>query len=51
MECKFSERFGVPVDDVFETKCRETKDPEGECLNDPLCDMVVEQENGMACFW
>ena len=52
MECTFSERFGVPVDDVFETKCRESKDPERECKNDPLCDMFVESETGdKTCFY
>ena len=52
-ECKYSERFGQPVDDVFRMSgsCRTVGDPDKECDRDPLCDMHATMPDGRTCFY
>ena len=51
-ECKYSERFGRPVEDVFRGKCRVSENPTMECDRDPTCDMfATKEETGEVCFY
>ena len=50
-ECKYSERFGQPVEDVFRGKCHKSIDPKAECSSDPACDMFVTKQDGNTCFY
>ena len=52
-ECRYSDRFGKPIDDVFrKSRCMETKNAEAECEKDPNCDMFAQPEGStQTCFY